>query len=527
MTITTAFPNAFTNGEVVQVDGVGANNGAGAITSGYNGAWTITVVDSTHFTYTDTNSGASNLATVINQGAADGAIQTDASQAGTYSNFGIGAGAGNTLGGTIIQALASGSDTVGSKSVGDVGLRGIAFAPVAATGVTLSQSPANPLSPGSAVTLTATLTNSQVTPSGQVAFIDQNTNTVLGFGTISTTGGVTTASLTLPTGVIGNHFVKAYFGGGGTVDLASANSNTIQVIEAGATLSTTGVTPSLNAAAVAKQVTLSATVTSGATGTVSFFNGSVSLANLLGTTVINGTTATLTTAFGTAGTQTIIAVYNGDNTYASSQGQTTVSVAANATATITTSANNVALNATPTYTATIVGNATLGAPAGTVTFTIVSATTNTSGKPLVSQSSSAITLTAGPNNTATANWASPALSAPGSYFVTISYSATGATNPYSNFAIATSNASNGVTLIETVQKAFTPGNLVAVQRGDGTVNLGSSAYPVVLVEYARTGGRRCRPSSCRTPIPAVRTPCFSAVRTVRKACSTAPPTAPT
>src|SRR5262249_4446428 len=107
------------------------------------------------------------------------------------------------------------------------------------------------------------------------------------------------------------------------------------------------------------------TVTTGATGTVSFYNGSVSLANLLGTaTLTNGNpdTTTFPAVFSTSGTQTIIAVYNGDNTYASSQGQTTVNVAPNATASITSSANNVALGSVQTFTANIVGNGTLGTP---------------------------------------------------------------------------------------------------------------------------------------------------------------------
>jgi hypothetical protein len=462
VTITTMTPNTFTTGQVVQIDGVGANSGAGAITSGYNGAWSITVVDSTHFTYTDTNSGGSGLGTVTNQGAA-----------------------GVTVAGNIIEQLAAGSDTINGKTYGEIGLRGIAFAPVAATSVTLSQSPANPLTPGSPVTLTATLTNSEVLPTGTVTFIDLNTNTILGQGTISTTGGVTTASFT--TTLVGNHYVSAYFSGGGALALASARSNTIQVIESGSTASTTSVVSSPTAVAIAKQVTLTATVTSGATGTVSFFSGSVSLANLLGNSAVSAGTATLTTAFGTAGSVTIIAVYNGDNTYASSQGSTTVNVAANATATITTSANNVALNATPTYTVTVNGNSTLGVPAGTVVFTIISATTNSSGHALVSQSSSAITLTPGSGNTATATWTSPALSASGSYFVTVAYTATGGSNPYSSFAVNTTSATSGVALIETVLKAFTPGNIVVVQRGDGTVNLGSSAYPVFLDEYT-TGG---------------------------------------
>jgi hypothetical protein len=254
------------------------------------------------------------------------------------------------------------------------------------------------------------------------------------------------------------------------------------VIEAGSTSSTTTVSSNLAAAAIAKQVILTATVTSGATGTVSFYTGSVALANLIGNSSLSGTTATLTTAFNTAGTQTIIAVYNGDDTFASSQGSTTINVAANATAAITTSANNVALNATPTYTVTINGNATLGVPAGSVVFTIASATPG-----FTTTSSSSITLTAGSGNTATATWTSPALSVKGSYLVTVSYTATGTTNPYSSFVVNTTSATNGVALIETVQTPFTPGNLVAGQRGDGTVNLGSAGYLVFLDKYTPSG----------------------------------------
>ncbi len=71
-------------------------------------------------------------------------------------------------------------------------------------------------------------------------------------------------------------------------------------------------------------VTLTATVTNGATGTVSFFNGAV----LLGTGTVSGGTATLATTRLPAGSQTITAVYNGDGTYASSSsGPVTVTVA--------------------------------------------------------------------------------------------------------------------------------------------------------------------------------------------------------
>lgn len=70
-------------------------------------------------------------------------------------------------------------------------------------------------------------------------------------------------------------------------------------------------------------VTLNATVTSGATGTVSFYDGSI----LLGIGPITSGVATLTTTTLVAGTHTVTAVYNGDAIYASSQsGSATVTV---------------------------------------------------------------------------------------------------------------------------------------------------------------------------------------------------------
>jgi hypothetical protein len=460
--ITTLTPNTFTEGQTVVIDGVGSTTGAGALTNGYNGSWVIHVIDSTHFTYTDSNAGATTLATVTNQGSADVAL----------------VGANNNAPATIITQ-ANGSLTIGGNNYATIGLRGIAFAPVAPTAVNLTFSPPNPENPGTAVTFTATLTNPEVTPTGVVSFLDLNTGTVLGSGTISTTAGVTTAQFT--TTLVGNHFISAYFAGGGAAALASAKSNTVQVTEAGSTASTTTLTSSLPSVAAGRQVTLTATVAgSGApTGTVNFYNGSVGFGNLLGSaplsTVGGSQQAVLTTSLGNVGSQAIIAVYNGSDTFASSQATQTVTVTANATAAITASATGVAVGDTPTYTATISGNATLGSPLGTVQFFL-------DGVAL----GSAQTLTAAANNTSTASIASTALTA-GSHFITIAYTPTDAASPFVGFAVDTITSANGVALIETAKKAFTPGDLIVVQRGDGNVNLGSSGYLVFLDEYT-TGG---------------------------------------
>jgi hypothetical protein len=508
VTITTDTPINFTNNQWVTITGVG--NGGGSsysvsgmsntlVTGGDNGTFQVSNVSNPvggpyTFTYTDHNTGLVSVSNAGGVGSADAAITSDVSQASTYPTLGIGinnSNSGNynnlaeTFGGTIEQVIAGGSD--GSIAKPQVAIKGVSFAPVAATNVTLADSSG---------ILTATLTNSQVTPSGQVAFINKNNGAVLGFGTISASAPYT-ATLADST-VVGDAYVQAYFAGGGTTALAPAQSNTIQVNNAGITSDSVTVTASPAAAAINTPITLTATVSpaSGPTGTVSFYNGTATLANLIGTAPLgSGNTATLPTAFANTGSQTITAVYNGDATYASSSNTTTVTVTPNATAAITSSANQVALNATPTYTVTLSGNATLGSPTGTVTVTIVSATFNSSGQPVVNKTSAAITLTGGANNTATAVWDStngtppPSLSVGGSYIVTMAYTPA-AGSGYSGFSInaASSNANyTNVALIENVVKAFTPGNVVLVQRGDGTIQTGSSGGIVELAEYTTSG----------------------------------------
>src|SRR5262249_5357661 len=162
------------------------------------------------------------LADVTNQGAADVAVSP-----------------------TVVAARPNGAVTIDGKTYAAQGIRGVSFAPVVVTNVslTVNGSASTIVSPGTPVTFVATLTNSQVTRTGVAAFIDQNTNQVLGQGVITTGGGVTSATFT--TTLVGNHRVAAYFAGGGTSALASATSTPVTVVEAGATTSSTVVIPSL------------------------------------------------------------------------------------------------------------------------------------------------------------------------------------------------------------------------------------------------------------------------------------------
>jgi hypothetical protein len=471
-------PAGYVNGASISVNNVSTGGGTVATGGGYNGSFTISgaPVDNGNgtfsFTYTDTQ--ASNLGTITNPPLGVTGLFTQAT----------------TSSGNVVQTLANGTITITGRTFANQALRGVSFAPTQQTTVSNLQvngGSSATVPPGTNVTFTVSVSNPQsgvILTGLTVTFIDQTTNTVIGQGTINGSG---VASFTTTTPLVGNHTVSAYFAGGGTQALASAKSaNTVTLNEAGSTASATTLASSLPAAAIGRQVTLTATVTGTPgtpSGTVSFYNGSVSPANLIGnspvTTVGGNQQATLTTSFNTAGTQTIIAVYNGDNNFAASQNSTTVNVAANATATITTSANNVSVGATPTYTVTINGNATLGDPSvggATVQFFL-------DGVAL----GGALPLTPGAGNTATASVVSTPLTA-GSHLVTVSFTApTAGTNPYNSFAVNTTTAANGVALIETARQALTPGNLLAVQRGDGTTNLGSSGYLVFLAEYRPDG----------------------------------------
>ena len=136
---------------------------------------------------------------------------------------------------------------------------------------------------------------------GQLVNGDTYATAISGTANYSTAAGTTagTYSITV-TGLTSANYSIAFVPGTLTVTAAS-------------TAITLVASPS--ATQYGDPVTLTATVTSGATGTVSFFDGSV----LLGTGAVSNGVATLTTSTLVAGTHTITAVYNGDATYASSQ----------------------------------------------------------------------------------------------------------------------------------------------------------------------------------------------------------------
>ena len=128
----------------------------------------------------------------------------------------------------------------------------------------------------------------------------------------------------LPTGLSVNNTTGAITGtpteaGTFTVNTSASNTGgtgtgtvTITIAKANTT-TTLGVSPSSPQVA-GTAVTLTATVPSGVTGTVTFYNNDVSI----GTGTVSGTTATITTSSLPVGTNSLTASYGGDSNYNSS-----------------------------------------------------------------------------------------------------------------------------------------------------------------------------------------------------------------
>ncbi|HXP08168.1 MAG TPA: Ig-like domain repeat protein [Acidobacteriaceae bacterium] len=212
-----------------------------------------------------------------------------------------------------ISTLNAGVHTITATYNGDPGVPASTSNPVQLT-VTQRTAPGG----GPAITVTvndASRSTIQANPpftysaAGQLVNGDTYATAISGTPSYSTAAGTTpgTYSITV-TGLTSANYSIAFLPGTLTVTAAST---------------TTTLVASPSSTQYGDPVTLTATVTSGATGTVSFYDGSV----LLGTGAVSNGIATLTTTTLVAGAHTITVVYNGDATYASSQsGPATVTV---------------------------------------------------------------------------------------------------------------------------------------------------------------------------------------------------------
>jgi MYXO-CTERM domain-containing protein len=177
----------------------------------------------------------------------------------------------------------------------------------AAAMIALTATP-SPSTFGGSVTLTATLTGANGTPTGTIAFTDGTT--ALGMGTLDASGVATFSTATLTAGM---HTLGAAYSG--DTIYATGTGSAALVVNKAAT--TTTLASSLNPSTFGAAVTFTATVASAAkgfTGTVEFFDGTTSL----GTSPLAGPTATLSTSALTQTGHAITATYKGDANFATS-----------------------------------------------------------------------------------------------------------------------------------------------------------------------------------------------------------------
>jgi hypothetical protein len=171
---------------------------------------------------------------------------------------------------------------------------------------------ANPAATLSPVVLTATLTNNGVTPiTGTVTFTDGAA--LLGTAAVDASGH---ATLTVPSLASGNHSLAASYGGDNN-DFASVSPALAQGVQLRAT--TTALAASETDPNNPQQVTLIGVVhwtgPIPASGTITFTNGSI----VIGSSPIDASgAATINITIDTSSTETIVATYNGDGSYASS-----------------------------------------------------------------------------------------------------------------------------------------------------------------------------------------------------------------
>ena len=225
-------------------------------------------------------------------------------------------------------------------------------------------SSSNPSVSGQSITFTATvLPTGSSTPTGTITF--QDGGGAFGSTSLSTIGGVATATFTTSSLTAGMHSITAAYGGDAN-NAPGTSAPLSQIVEAGTTVTlTTSENPSL----LGDTVTLTATVPAAAngqpTGTVSFLDNG----NGIGVGTLDGSGKTiLATSILTLGSHSITAVYNGDTLNAgSTSAAVTQNVREQTQAAVSSSVNPSQPSSPVTFTATLTTTGP-GTPTGTVTF---------------------------------------------------------------------------------------------------------------------------------------------------------------
>jgi RHS repeat-associated protein len=260
-------------------------------------------------------------------------------------------------GGAAISAELSGPQGVGLDSsaniyiadMGNLVVRVVGAASQKTTPTLTVSSSLNPSNSGQSITLTATISNG---PTGRITFYDGSTS--IGTGTISGTTAALTTSL-LP---VGSNSITASWPGNSSYNAVTSSPITQTVNSNGTSLS---VSSSQNPSAYGQPVTFTATISSGPTGTITFYDGSTSI----GTGTISGTEAVLTTSNLAVGTNNITASWPGNSSYGAVTSSAITQTVNKATPTLTVSTSQTPSPSgqSVTLTATISNGLT-----GTVTF---------------------------------------------------------------------------------------------------------------------------------------------------------------
>ncbi len=214
-----------------------------------------------------------------------------------------------------LSTLAPGEHTVVANYAGDSNISASSSTPQLVdvkqlTSVALTSS-ANPAMTLSSIVLAANVKNSGVgQPTGTVTFTDGSTQ--LGTTAVNANG---VASITLPSLSVGNHALLASYGGDAE-DFASASQGLAQGVELRPT--TVALTSSNTDPANQQQVTLISEVgwtgPIAPTGTVTFVSGTL----VLGSSQIDAIGIATLTVILQPGTESVVATYSGDVSYAGS-----------------------------------------------------------------------------------------------------------------------------------------------------------------------------------------------------------------
>ena len=374
-----------------------SSNAAQYTTSGLGvGSHTITAVYSGGADFATSTS--SPLAQTINPITTTTAVSSSpnpalAGQAVTFTAA-IQAGAGNSATGTV--TFTDGSATLGTASVANnsaqlsVSTLAVGTHPItavysgnatlagstsAALTETVNQSSTtmtlvsnlNPAIFGQAIPFVATVqTASGGAATGTVTFYDGSTT--LGTATVTNNNSQHNVALLTFAGMLGGtHAITAAYSGDANYTASTSSALTETINPASSAVS---VSASSNPTTYGQPVTLTATVVpslSGdlASGTVTFFDGSVSL----GAVNLSNNVAQITVSNFAAGSHSISASYGGDRNFAGSTSSVVTEVVnpAATTTVISSSGNPVLAGATVTFTATV-SSSIAGAQSGTVGF---------------------------------------------------------------------------------------------------------------------------------------------------------------